>query len=138
MRRLTMNRFIETMDFSMNLLENQKQLNQKEHQDKVAFAIQQCQNFKNYCADNFEAAKTDPLVAANVLLKIYNYNVRLGKPMKHSIERWLQPNMYERFMKAGIINIWHKKLPTGKTQEDFFIDKEKLKSFITFLEKRTK
>ena len=127
---------------TMNFLENQRQLNveidqkEKEHQDKVAFAIQQNQNFRNYCAENFEAAKTDPLVAANILLKIYNNNIRMGKPMKHTVERWLQPEMYERFMKAGIINIWDKKLPTGKTQEEFFIDKEKLKSFITFLENK--
>lgn len=124
----------------MNFLENQRQLNaeidqkEQQHNDKVAFAIQQNQNFRNYCAENFEAAKTDPLVAAKLLLKIYNYKIRMGRPLRHTIEKWL-PNMYERFMKVSIISVWNKK---GATQEEFFVNKDKLTSFITFLENKTK
>ncbi len=62
--------------------------------------------------------------AASNILNIYNYKIRLSKPVKRTILKYVPLKFLEKLAKLDLVSSWN---------NDFYVNKEKILDFIEYL-----
>ena len=94
---------------------------------KQEIAIEKNIEFRNTVATL--SANKSLKAQVELLLTIYNYEVRQHKSLRHTIEKWVDPAALDKFIRGGIVSIWNKK----DGSQDFFVDKDKAQSLYNYL-----
>jgi len=97
--------------------------------EKQEKAIAYNQAFKERCksfslTDEDLMTKENFIKAASEILNIYNYKIRLSKPVKSTILKYVPLKFIEKLAKLDLISPWN---------DDFYVNKEKLLDFIEYL-----